>query len=72
MISSDILYTVKISDHCYFLAAKGQVDKILDLGNAFDNGGSLKLDILRIPEAFQPFCEVVQFIYIDIAGFQAF
>ena len=48
------------------LAAEGEVDEVLDVGQAQPAGHSLKLDILSLAEAVQTLGQVIQLVNIDV------
>ena len=71
MVTANSVEVGKVGNDCGLLTAESQVDEILQLEKLQLVGHRLKLCGLAGVEAVQPFCEVVQLLYIDRAHLRA-
>ena len=67
---TDLAHIADILNEAVFVKIEGQVDEILQLGEAFLFHGFVELFFLRAEEALHTLCKVVQLVQIDEAVFQ--
>ena len=58
----DALQIGEVDDDCGLLAAEGEVDEVLDVGQAKLDGHGLEFFDFTLAEAVQPFGQVVQLV----------